>query len=114
MEIRPATLKYAWFGSGVVKSGFLSAVALKRHQRQEQAYFLNDSSKKPSCFRLNHDSQRLSPGLKILICPHILLIKSPFLNASILRKNEKPLLPNGFYGITLGPSRHQTTLLGLK
>lgn len=114
LEIRPATLKYAWSASGIVKSGFLSSVALKQHQRQEQAYFLNDSSKKASCFRLNHDSRRLSPGLKILICLHILLIKSPFLDASTLWKNEKPLLPNGFYCITLGPNRHQTTHLGLK
>lgn len=114
MEIRPATLKYGWSGSDIVRSGFLSAVVLKQHQRQEQAYFLNDSSKRTSCFRLNHDSERLSPGLKLLICLHILLIKSPFLNASTLRKNEKPLFPCGFYCITLSPSRHQTTYLGLK
>ena len=34
-----ASLKYAWSDFGIVKGGFLSVVALKQHQRQEQAYF---------------------------------------------------------------------------
>lgn len=72
MEIKPATLKYAWSGSDTVRSGFLSGVALEQHQGQEQAYFLNDSPWETFCFVLNHDSKQRSPGLKILICLHIL------------------------------------------
>lgn len=113
MEIRAATLKYAWSGSGIVRSGFLSVVALKQHQRQEQVYFLNDSSKKPSCFILNHDSKRLSPRLKILNCLHILLIRSPSLNSSPLGKMRNHFFLIAFI-ISLVPSRYQTTHLGLK
>lgn len=113
LEIRSATLKYARSGFGIVKSGFLSVVALKQHQRQEQTYFLNDSSKEPSCFRLNHDFKRISPGLKILICLYILLIKALFLNVYTLKKNDEQLLLS-FYCTTLGPSRYQITHLGLE